>query len=69
MEPNHSANFSRQREDDTDPILTPRRYHYLLCAEGISYFLLALLEFLAHTIPNMYQDLFIFEIVDIVLGI
>jgi len=56
-------------EDDTDITRTPHRYDHLLCIEGISYFLLALLEFLAHTIPVLHQDLFAFKVVDIILGI
>lgn len=48
---------------------SPYRHRYLLCAEGISYFLLALMEFLTHTIPVLYQDLSTFKLVDIILGI
>ena len=56
-------------KDSTDSIRTPHRFRYLLCAEGISYFLLALMEFFAHTIPVLYQDLSVFKLVDIILGI
>ena len=52
----------------TDP-LRIHRFRYLLCAEGVSYFVLSLLEFLTHTIPILHQDLSAFKLADIILGI
>ncbi|KAJ7468947.1 hypothetical protein B0H11DRAFT_2238492 [Mycena galericulata] len=42
--------------------------HLLLTAEGWSYFALALLELLSHTIPAVRDSVSVFSIVDIVLG-
>ncbi|KAJ7121108.1 hypothetical protein C8R44DRAFT_981935 [Mycena epipterygia] len=42
--------------------------HLLLTAEGWSYFALALLELLSHTIPAVRDSVSVFTIVDIVLG-
>ncbi|KAJ7768601.1 hypothetical protein DFH07DRAFT_680909, partial [Mycena maculata] len=42
--------------------------HLLLAAEGWSYFALALLELLSHTIPAVRDSVTVFSIVDIVLG-
>lgn len=52
----------------TDVVRIPRRHHYLLCAEGFTYFLLALMDFLTHVIPALHQNLLVFKIVDITLG-
>lgn len=51
-----------------DVVRIPRRHHYLLCAEGFTYFLLALMDFLTHVIPALHQNLLVFKIVDITLG-
>ncbi|KAJ7677619.1 hypothetical protein B0H17DRAFT_1206900 [Mycena rosella] len=42
--------------------------HLLLTAEGWSYFALALLELLSHTLPAVRDSVTVFSIVDIVLG-
>ncbi|KAJ7030857.1 hypothetical protein C8F04DRAFT_1112696 [Mycena alexandri] len=42
--------------------------HLLLTAEGWSYFALALLELLSHTIPAVRDSVSVFSVVDIVLG-
>ena len=68
MKLNHRTHFCDSK-DGTDSIRIPHSHHYLLCAEGICYFLLALMEFLAHTIPVIYQDLSAFRLFDIILGI
>jgi hypothetical protein len=45
------------------------RSYRLLCAEGISYFLLALMDFLSRAVTLLHQDLFVVKLVDIILGI
>ncbi|KAJ7628773.1 hypothetical protein FB45DRAFT_1059473 [Roridomyces roridus] len=42
--------------------------HLLLTAEGWSYFALALLELLSHTLPAVRDSVTVFSVVDIVLG-
>ncbi|KAF9781262.1 hypothetical protein BJ322DRAFT_265132 [Thelephora terrestris] len=44
------------------------RSYRLLCAEGISYFLLALMDFLSRAVTLLHQDLFVVKLVDIILG-
>jgi len=57
-----------QSKDDADGIWISRRYSYLLAAEGVAYFLLALMDFLTHIVPALHENLFVFKIVDIILG-
>ena len=45
-----------------------RRYHRLLCAEGTSYFLLALIDFLTHIVTALHQDLSVVKLVDPMIG-
>ncbi|KAF9648308.1 hypothetical protein BDM02DRAFT_2325746 [Thelephora ganbajun] len=47
---------------------TGDRYHCLLSAEGISYSLLALMDFLMHTVAILHRDLSAFRLVDIIIG-
>ncbi|KAJ7224777.1 hypothetical protein C8J57DRAFT_231211 [Mycena rebaudengoi] len=44
------------------------RRHLLLTAEGCSYFALALLELLSHTLPAVRDSVKVFTVVDIILG-
>lgn len=44
------------------------RHYYLLCAEGTSYFLLALLDFLSRALPVLRQDLLVVKIMDLIIG-
>ena len=53
----------------TDPIRIIHRYHRLLCAEGTSYFLLALIEFLTHIVTVLHHDLSVVKLIDIIIGI
>ena len=43
--------------------------HYLLSAEGVVYFFLALLDMLVHIIPAVTDSLRIFSVLDIFIGL